>query len=126
MENAKIILQEICGTIDSHYKTVKAGFEAYDVFVSALRKYDATVLEVIFDKKEFDYEKIVWQILTDLRRARDIDLDFDESAAKWDLHYLYVISNIVEKHDKNIGLIETSALNWNEYESVCRKKGLIL
>ena len=125
MENAKTILQEICGTLDTHYETVKSAFEAYDVFVRALEKYNTNVLEIIFDKRELEYEKIVWQILMDLRRAKDIDLDCDEYAAKWDSHYLYTISKIVEKYDKNVGLIEVSALDYKTYEKICREKGLI-
>lgn len=125
MENAKIILQEAVGAIETHYDTVKAAFEAYDVCMCALKKHNTTVLEIIFDKRELEYEKIVWQIIMDLRRARDIDLDYDSEAARWDGYYLSLVSNIVEKHDKNIELIEITSLKQKEYESICEKKGLI-
>ena len=126
MENSKQTLQEICGALDSHYNSVKAAYEAYDVFQCALKKYDATVLEIIFDKKEFEYEKIVWQIVTDLRRARDIDLDCDETAAGFDSYYLHVVSGIIEKNNKEIELVETSAITQKEYEAICQKRGLII
>lgn len=125
MENAKIILQEAVGAVETHYNTVKAAFDAYDVCICALKKHNTTVLEIIFDKKELEYERIIWQIITDLRRARDIDLDCNEEAAGWDYYYLSMISNIVEKHDKGIELIETTALNQKEYEAVCSRKNLV-
>lgn len=126
MKNSKEALQKICAVILSHYKDVKDAYEAYDSFECAIKKYGTTPNKIALDiAGDVDYEKIIWQIITDLRFARNLDLDYDEQAAGYDSYYLSEIASIVREVTGEDKIIETSAINQNEYLEIVRKMGLI-
>lgn len=126
MKNSKEVLQQICNVISGHYKNAKNAYEAYDSFESAIKKYGTTVSKLSLGiAKDVDYEKIIWQIMADLRYARHIDLDYDETAAGYDSYYLTTIAKIIREKGEVDGVIETSAINQDEYNELVQKLNLI-
>lgn len=126
MKNSEKVLQEICNELSRHHQNVRGSYEAYNTFECAIRKYGTTVSKLSLGIAEgVDYEKIIWQIVADLRRARDIDLDFDSEAAGYDSHYLMTIAEIIHEKGEYDGLISCSAINYDEYCEICKEQGLI-
>ena len=125
MKNCKEVLQEICNVISGHYGNVKGAYEAYDTFERAIKKYGVTVSQLSLGIANVDYEKIIWQIMADLRYARNLDLDYDEMAAGYDSYYLTTIANIIKEKGECEGIIETSAIDESEYRTICKDLGLI-
>ena len=125
MENSKEVLQQICSVIVEHYENVKEAHTAYNTFETAIKKHNTTVSRLVLGiDDEADYEKIIWQIMADLRLQRDIDLDFDEMSAGFDSYYLSEIAGIIYEKGKYEGKAETSAINYDEYCEICQANGL--
>lgn len=128
MKTYREILQEICGVICSYYELNKDSYEAYDTFECAIKKHNTDALELRLNVggEHLAYKKIILQILADLRRARYIDQRCNESDAGYDSFYLQKISEIIRKNTDEFGeIIETWALDQNQYEKMCKDEGLI-
>ena len=76
--------------------------------------------------EELDCEKMVWQIITDLRYARFQHLEGKEGAAGIYAYYLLIIAGIMRETGNYTERIETSAIGYEDYEALCRKMGLRL
>ena len=127
MENSKEVLQEIFAALSRHYGNMERANEAYDVVVCAIKKYGTTVSQLSFGMaEELNCEKMVWQIITDLRYARFQHLEGKEGAAGIYAYYLLIIAGIMRETGNYTERIETSAIGYEDYEALCRKMGLRL
>ena len=65
---------------------------------AAVNKYDTTLDKVSLGIANVDYKKLIWQILVDLRFARDTDYDFDIEMYRCDTVALQMITSFLEKN----------------------------
>ena len=127
MENSKEVLQEICAALSQHYGTMASANEAYDSVACAIKKYGTTVSQLSFGVAEgVDCERIVWQIIADLRLARFQNLEGRDGVAGIYAYYLLVIAGIMRETGNYKERIETSAIGYEDYEVLCKGLGLRL
>ena len=105
----------------------------YDVFDSvkcAIKKYDTDIDKISLKiAGDLDYKKIIWQILFDLRFAKDTDYDFNIEGYERDNIALQDITSFLEKHTtefsrKDSMLVDISRIDREEYLELIKKYDL--
>jgi len=87
---------------------------------AAVAKYETTLDRVSLGIANVDYKKLIWQILIDLRFARNTDYDFDIEMYRCDTMALQEITSYLEKNTTEFNregstVADISALNRQKY-----------
>ncbi len=87
---------------------------------AAVAKYETTLDRVSLGIANVDYKKLIWQILIDLRFARNTDYDFDIEMYRCDIMALQEITSYLEKNTTEFNregstVADISALNRQKY-----------
>lgn len=93
---------------------------------AAIKKYDTTIDKVSLGVANVDYRKLIWQILIDLRFARNTDYDFDIEMYRCDTMALQEITSYLEKNTTEFNkegddIADISAIDREKYLELVAK-----
>ena len=93
---------------------------------AAVTKYDTTIDRVSLGIANVDYRKLIWQILIDLRFARNTDSDFDIEMYRCDTMALQEITSYLEKNTTEFNregedIADISAIDREKYLELIAK-----
>lgn len=122
--------QEIAIIIKNLYSGNHEFADVLDTVESAVKKYGVTLDKLSLKIADADHQKLIWQILIDLRFARGTDYDFDIELYRYDTIALQDITSFLEKNTTEFNragstLVDISALDYQKYIELVDKYGLI-
>lgn len=102
------------------------------VIESSVAKYGTTVAEIAnMISGELDYERLIWQIITDLRLSQSSNYDFDAMEDyRNDNLMLHKITRIIEKqtdhfNSPSLRFINISKITYDDYDEIIKNKNLL-
>ena len=122
--------QEIALIVKNLYQVNKEFADVLSTVEAAVRKHGTTLDEVSLKIADVDHRKLIWQILIDLRYARDTDYDFDIDLYRCDTTALHSITSFLEKNTtefnrKDSTVADISGLDREEYLRLIKQYDLI-
>ena len=130
MNNYKDLLKKVVFMLNEYYEFNKEAYDAFDTVECAIKKYNTDVQELRMDvsSDDLDYKKMLIQIIFDLRFARDTDLDYDASLASYDAYFLREIMWLLQEENEEFynEFGSTYAINYKEYEALCKEYNLAI
>ena len=130
--NYKKLAQNILTKADYLYSENESLASTMQVIESSVAKYGTTIAEIAnIISEELDYERLIWQIITDLRLSQSSNYDFD---AMEDYHndnlMLHEITRIIEKqtdhfNSPSLGFINISKITYDDYDEITKNKNLL-
>ena len=126
----KRLAQDVAIIAKSVYHSHKFAYDAYDSVKCAIRKYGIEIEDVVLGLAgDLDYKKLIWQIIIDLRFAKDTDCGYDRDLYNADCLMLDEITDHLRKETdefcmKGSTLICVAGINRQEYLEEIEKYGL--
>lgn len=127
----KALAREVAIIAKNVYYRNKAAYDAYDSVKCAIRKYGVEIDKVSLGiAGDIDYKKLIWQIIIDLRFAKDTDCGYDRDLYHADCLMLDKITCYIEEQTDEFcmagsTLVCVSGLNRQEYLEKVKEYGLI-
>lgn len=128
----KELAQNILIKADSLYNENHNLASTMQVIESSVAKYGTTVSEITdMIAGDLDYEKIIWQIITDLRLSQSSNYDFDAIDDYHNDNYmLHEITRLIESqtdrfNSKTLGFINISKITNIDYDEIIKDKNLL-
>ena len=118
--------QEVVLIIKDLYQMNPEFYDVLDSVKCAIKKYDVDIEDIALKKADVDHKKIIWQILIDLRYAKDTDYDFNIEGYRRDDIALQDITYFLEKQTtefnrKGSTLVDISGINRQEYLELIKR-----
>lgn len=130
MMDYREMAQEITLIIKNLYQRNHEFADVFSTVNAAIKKYDTTFDEVTLGIAKVDYQKLIWQILIDLRFARGTDYDFDIELYRCDTIALQDITSFLENNTTEFNregssVADISAIDRAKYLELIAKYELI-
>ena len=112
--------QEVAIIVKNLYRMNNEFADVLSSVEAAVNKYDITINDLSLKIANVDCEKVLWQILIDLRYARGTDYDFDIELYRYDTTALQEITSFLEKNTTEFNregstVIDISSLDRQSY-----------
>lgn len=127
----KALAREVAIIAKNVYYKNKSAYDAYDTVKCSIQKYGVEINKVTLGiAGDIDYKKLIWQIIIDLRFAKESDIDYDRDLYYADCLMLDEITGYLEKQTEEFCMsgstfICVACLNRTEYLDKIKEYGLI-